>query len=293
MEEEIMERKSLKRTVWRGLLALTVLLLAFGPTRATGPGRNVNPNGFPSGEHYNLNVLGKNAQFTCPGPESDGSGNPTYGNVIFVPENGLGIQILMQSGLSGKTKTGELITDLQVVDPCTAPFDGNAAVLRLPANPYGYDVYARALAKPKDTPSMNINSSLLMVEDEFGDPLVWLGIAYQDGVFTRSTQTFTRSKGKSTAVDITDLFMWSGMVCWDAACDLCTPTAFCRNDLTGVLTPKVGDTCPAGSTEISLYCRTYATPTWIFNLGDYVTYLWSVDNSGMKLLQVRFYPRSQ
>jgi len=278
--------------VGRSLLIFTALLLTFGPTRVTGQKRNVNPNGFPSGAHYNLNILGKNTQFGCPMAELDEAGNPTNGNVIFVPENGLDIQIVMQSGLKGNNRT-EAITDLQVLDPCTAAFDGDEAVLQLPPNAYGYDVYARALAKPTGNRSMNITSRLLMVEDEFGDPLVWLGIVYQDGVFTRSTQTFTRNKGKSTAVDITDLFMWSGMICWDATCDLCTPTAFCRNDLTGELSPKEGDSCPAGSTEITLYCRTYATPTWVFNLGDFVSYLWSVDNFGLKLLQVRFYPRSQ
>src|SRR5512135_168605 len=138
-----MRRKNLKRAMGRSLLVLTALFLAFSLTRATAPGRNVNPNGFPRGEHYNLNILGKNADFTCPGPELDEFGNPAYGNVIFVPQNGLDIRILMQSGLTGKTKTGELITDLRVVDPCTAPFDGDEAVLQLPANPYGYDVYAR------------------------------------------------------------------------------------------------------------------------------------------------------
>ncbi len=288
-----MRRNVLRRALGRGALVLAALFLALGPTLATAPGRNTNPNGFPSGEHYNLNILGKNGQFTCPGPELDEFGNPAYGTVIFVPENGLDIRILMQSGRTGKTKTGEVITDLQVLDPCTAPFDGDEAVLQLPANPYGYDVYARALARPKGDPSMNITSRLLMVEDEFGDPLVWLGIVYQDGTFTRTSETFTRTKGKSTAVDITGLFMWSGTICWDAACDLCTPTAFCRNDSTGELTPKVGDTCPAGSTEVTLYCRTYAEPTWVFNIGDFVTYLWGLDNSGLKLLQVRFYPRSQ
>ncbi len=288
-----MEKKVLTGMVGRSAAALALLLVAFGLTLATGPERNVNPNGFPSGEHYNLNIIGKNANFTCSAPELDAEGNPLYGNVIFVPENGLDIEILMQSGRAGKAKTGEAITDLRVIDPCTAPFDGDAAVLQLPANPYGYDVYARALAKPTDDPSMTVTSSLLNVEDELGDPLVWLGIVYQDGVFTRTSETFVRSKGKSTAIPITDLFMWSGMICWDAACDSCTATAFCRNDVTGVLTPREGDTCPLGSTEVTLFCRTYETPIWVFNIGEFVTYLWGVDNNGLKLLQVRFYPRYQ
>jgi len=287
-----MKRKDLRRTAARGALVATLLLAAFGMTLATGPERNVNPNGFPSGEHYNLNIIGKNAEFTCAAPELDENGNPLYGNVVFVPENGMDIRIVMQSGRAGKTKTGETITGLRVLDPCTAPFDGDEAVLQLPANPYGYDVYARALAKPTDDPSMTITSSLLNVEDEFGDPLVWMGIVYQDGTFSRTSETFVRSKGRSTAVDITGLFMWSGMICWDAASDASTATTFCR-DAAGNLTPKGVEPCPPGSTEVTLYCRIYETPTWVFNIGDFVNYLWSANNSGLKLLQVRFYPRYQ
>jgi hypothetical protein len=44
-----MKRKGLKRMVARGALVVTLLLAAFGLTLATGPQRNVNPNGFPSG----------------------------------------------------------------------------------------------------------------------------------------------------------------------------------------------------------------------------------------------------
>ena len=194
-----MKRKDLRRPAARGALVATLLLAAFGMTPATGPERNVNPNGFPSGEHYNLNIIGKNAEFTCAAPELDENGNPLYGNVVFVPENGMDIRIVMQSGRTGKTKTGETITGL---------------------------------------------------------------------------------------------FMWSGMICWDAASDASTATTFCR-DAAGNLTPKGVDPCPPGSTEVTLYCRIYETPTWVFNIGDFVNYLWSANNSGLKLLQVRFYPRYQ
>jgi hypothetical protein len=285
-----MRKKRLERMAGRGLLALAALLLAFGLTQATGPERNVNPNGFPSGEHYNLNIIGKNTNFTCPEPEYDEFGNLVYGNVIFVPENGTDIRIFMQSGRKGKSKTGEAITDLQVIDPCTASFDGDEAVLQLPANEYGYDVYARALAKPTDEPFMDVSSGLLEVADEFGDSLVWLGIVYQDGIFSRTTETFTRKKGKPTAVEITDIFMWSGMICWDAETELSVPTTFCQNG--DVYTPKGEDPCPEGSTEVTVYCRTYE-PTWVFNVGDFVSYLWSADNHGLKLVQIRFYPRYQ
>ena len=55
-------------------------------------------NGAPSGAHYNLNIIGKKDGFTCPEQEYDEFGDPIYGNVVFVPEDGEGIQILMESG---------------------------------------------------------------------------------------------------------------------------------------------------------------------------------------------------
>lgn len=287
-----MRRKNSKRKIRLAVLIFPFLLVALGLTLATSQERNVNPNGFPSGEHYNLNIIGKNTNFTCPEPVFDEFGKPVYGNVIFVPENGTNIQIFMQSGKKGKTKTGELITGLQVIDPCTTDFDGDEAIVQLPANEFGYDVYARALATPTDNPYMEVFPELFAVEDEFGDTLIWLGIVYSNGIFTQTEQTFTRNKGKSTAVPITGLFMWSGMICWDAGCDSCAATAFCRNvENPDDYFPKVGDTCPPGYTEITFYCRTYLIPTWIFNIADFVTYLWNVNNYGLKLLQVRFYPR--
>ena len=37
-----------------------VAAFAAAPTYATQPGQTVNPKGFPSGEHSNLNILGNN-----------------------------------------------------------------------------------------------------------------------------------------------------------------------------------------------------------------------------------------
>jgi len=65
------------------------------PAYATKPAEDVNPNGFPNGEHYNLNIIGKKDRFTCPEQEYDEFGDPIYGNVVFVPQNGEGIEIFM------------------------------------------------------------------------------------------------------------------------------------------------------------------------------------------------------
>ena len=48
------------------MLFFAILVLCFNSAYATKPGEYVNPNGFPSGQHYNLNIHGKKAEFNCP-----------------------------------------------------------------------------------------------------------------------------------------------------------------------------------------------------------------------------------
>ncbi len=253
----------------------------------------VNPNGFPSGPHYNLNIHGKKADFNCPAQEYDPiTGLPVYGNSIFVPENGEGIQIYMQSGKGGKAAA---ITELQAIDPC-AGFDGDGAVIQLPKNDTGYRVYARALAKPTDNPSMTVVPSLVMVQDEFGNDLVYLGLVTSTG-FLMPNGTFIRQPGKSKAQDITGLFEWTGEVCYfTAPTGDYTPSQICCIDTSDPLDgiydaceAPVAGLCPVGYTLLSTFCQSY-TDEWVFNIGDFVTYLWTAQNDGLKLLQVRFYP---
>lgn len=273
------------------------IFLLSGTAMATKPGQDVNPNGFPSGTHYNLNIHGKKDGFTCPDVKLDEFGDPEYGKSIFVPEDGVGIEIMMQSG-SGKGKKTEAITDLKAIDPCSAPIDKDPAVIQIPANPNGYRVYARALAKPTDDPSMTVTPELVAVEDEYGNDLLYLGLVTSDG-FTTSTETFTRTKGKSKAIPITGLFEWTGDVCYfnDEYCldGECTVTDLCciDADFNGVYESCEPNpdllTCPEGTIDTTALCRSY-TDEWVFNIGDFVTYLWNIQNNGMKLLQVRFYP---
>ena len=272
---------------------VVVAVLAAYPAYATEPGQTVNPNGFPSGEHYNLNLSGKKATFICPQQQYDEFGNPAYGNVIFMPQNGTGVKILMESGAGAKAAS---ITTLQVTDAC-AKFDGTPAVVQIPPNKLGYRVYARSLGKPTNRPSVTIVPDLISVQDEFGNDLVYLGLVTSNG-FQMPYATFTREKGKSTAVNITGLFDWSGDVCYFnttycLAPDQCTATTMCCGlDASGQYQncePKTTDYCPDGTIDTTTYCRTY-TNAWVFNIADFVSELWSLDNTGMKLLQVRFYP---
>jgi len=57
------------------------------PAYATQPGQTVRPDGFPSGEHYHLNILGNKNRFVCE-QQYDYQGNPVCGNVFFAPLNG-------------------------------------------------------------------------------------------------------------------------------------------------------------------------------------------------------------
>lgn len=284
------------KTVLGVIAVLVIFSFTVSSALATKPGDEVNPNGFPSGEHYNLNIIGKKDGFTCPDQEYDEFGNPVYGNVVFVPENGEGIEIYMQSG---KGKKAEAVTELQVIDPC-AGFDSDGAVIQLPKNEAGYRVYARALAKPTDEPDIKIMPELIAVEDENGNDLVYLGLVTENGFETPSV-SFTRKKGKSKAVEITGLFLWTGTVCY-----LSEPLEYedtrelCCIDLTGdgifdecvdatVDPDTLVSSCPEDYTSLLGYCHEF-TDEWVFNIGDFVTYLWNTDNNGVKLLQVRFYP---
>lgn len=255
-----------------------------------------NPNGFPSGPHYNLNIIGKKADFSCPPPEVDALGNQIYGNVIFVPEQGTNITILMESGAKGP-KNAPTTTELQVTDWCSGFSINDSATLRLPKNDKGYRVYARALAKPTYDPTMQINPELVYTQDEFGTDLIFLAtVGFNYFNTSYGMNTVFRTKGKSTAVNITPIFEWSGDVCYlDPVTD---PTylakTICAADTDGDLVYDAfalfdGVSCPDGYDQISAYCATY-TSQWVFNIADFVGYLWDINNNGLKLLQVRFYP---
>ena len=313
----------MKRILEVSAIIVLVLLVSASISIAEKPG--VNPNGFPSGDHYNLNIIGKKDNFNCPvqkyylsvtycGCGAHQIGDlvescddldiceqttiPIYGNVIFVPENGEGIEIYMESG---KGKKAAEIPTLQVTDPC-AGFDGDGAVLQLPKNEAGYSVYARALAKPTNDPNISITPELIAVEDENGNDLVYLGLVTDRG-FETPYVNFIRKKGKSQAINITGLFLWSGDVCYltepetyQTIRDLCCidltypPDGIFDECIDAILDPNTGiPLCPEGYDSILAYCNEY-TDEWVFNIGDFVTYLWNVDNNGVKLLQVRFYP---
>jgi hypothetical protein len=126
------------------------------------------------------------------------------------------------------------------------------------------------------------------------------------------------------ATNITALFEWSGeacyiqddsnMYCEDAngqnicsELDLCcvdedTDGIYERCDLltdVGIIDPcdpcGVNLICPLADANsypydpITAECRTYDNE-WIFNIADFVGYLWDIDTTGAYVIKVRFYP---
>lgn len=280
----------------RLITTIALICLIIGSSNAI-VAAEVNPNGFPSGDHYNLNIIGKKAGFTCPAQEYDLSENPIFGNVVFVHENGDGAIYLTSGKSGGKAAT---ITELQVTDPCA--FDKNGATVKLPPNRNGYRVYARTLAKPTGEPEpvIGLFSSLYMVQDESGNDLVYLGMITETG-FVTPTMAFTRTKGQSKATDISGMFQWTGSVCYftQPTDGSYSQTNVCCTDNSPIGGDGIYDDCqdPAATEPfcasdynyISAFCVSYENE-WVFNLGDYVSMLLGTYNSGVKLLQIRFYP---
>lgn len=366
----------MKRIIAVGFMVIAGLALMLGPAMAGKPNQDgvFNGNGFPSGPHYNLNILAKWCHFSCPpAPEvywlkvtvdnnedgdldqlveicDDGdvcvkTDKLIYGGVIFVPREPCDnasewddIMILMESGTKGPKRKADTNTMvLQVTDWCTETFDGDSAVVQLPADPDGYAVYARITGKPgvdENDHTINISPSLSYVEDEPGNDLILLGFVRGDQVFNsagvelplRRTDDSKKGKGVRKGTDITGLFEWTGEVCYidygeycpdddgDGIPDDCTREDFCCVDMDdsqdGVyehcdLLSDVGiyDTngfleCPAqyqvdnvfyDYVPVETWCRQY-TNHWVFNIADFVGYLWDVTSTGAYHVQVRFYP---
>jgi hypothetical protein len=54
----------MKKSFIHAIVFSLSFIIAFGIAYATQPGQDINPNGFPSGPHFNLNVHGKNSNFS-------------------------------------------------------------------------------------------------------------------------------------------------------------------------------------------------------------------------------------
>jgi hypothetical protein len=209
----------------KGIITIFLALaLAFfvSPGQAGKPTGNDGKfigNGFPSGFHYNLNLIAKKPGFSCPPQQWEITACPSdvcgdywigqvvdtcpdgftcvehYGKVIFIPreQGDHPITILMESGRKGP-KGKEAATTLEVIDWCTESFPndgdtppplGDEAILRLPKNEDGYAVYARLTGKPGEVqePWVHIAPGLRYVQDYEGNDLLLLGLVDENGVY--------------------------------------------------------------------------------------------------------------
>ena len=189
---------------------------------------------------------------------------------------------------SGKGELAASYPELQATDPIAFPEGTKTvgrAIIQLPKNDYGYSIYARALAKPVDDPTLQkmvITPDLVTVQDEYGNDLVLLGeVGFNFFETIYGINTISRFKGKSTAFPITPIFEWTGTICYSCGIDTN------EDGIPDSFVPPSGGTCPVG--YVPTDCTTY-DGEWVFNIADFVEYLWGLDNTGVKLIQVRFYP---
>ncbi len=303
------------------LLVLSSLVLSTTPVLA-GKSMDViaRSNGFPSGQHFNLNLHGRDP-LAYTGDPSPG------GNSVFVDIMGDStIQYL-------SNKRNYTDTELTVLDPLAEDFDGDPAQVYLPYNIVdesdnttkaagGYYVFGRSLAKPGNGSGDNASSILIYPNivvasgnatednrwpfDPTQDEIVLGFITSQGNLYRSAPEGFVRfdpasttGKGKSTAKDITGLFWWSGYVSDNASLDTDgdgldiddTPISFDGSD---------GST-PNGTIEqsefqawlaylVSIGQAVFYPPIWIFDIADMVVSGQTVVNDGTKLFQIRFYP---
>ena len=273
-------------------------------------------NGYPSGEHYNLNIHGKDPNtYNC---------DPTPGGKsVFIDEEG-------ESTIKYISNKKSSVTELVAKDPCATVFDGDPVEVQIPKEDEGYYVFGRVPGNHQNTDG---ESSLIMVPDpnieacndteegnpDFGDltscpddplneDLLALGLITSNGVFDLVNQEFVqvdnsgdkkgKGQGKSKAVDITGLFLWTGDVCDDSF----------DTNLDGVITvddiPDLdGDGAPddlngdgfLNELDLAIYLETNCThfdSKWVFSVADLVVVDNTITNDHVKLLKLRFYPVS-
>ncbi len=152
-------------------------------------------------------------------------------------------------------------------------------------------------------------------EDQGGDAiscedetLVGLGLVNNKGAFKKTDEGLerfrdesTKRKEKSKAIEITDLFIWSGVVC-DASLDTNLDGQLTLDDFIDLTEDDIANAGVVvdGNTmiepaEFQAYLATLDectefTDEWVFNVADIVLYGFTYENNGSSLTQIRFYP---
>jgi len=212
-------------------------------------------NGAPSGSHYNLNIIGVPHDKTA-------AMNDNNGHRIFVQLFG-GQPV---ADISGKDfATLSKVNKIMLIPDTAIPgsfnvldanaTDSNGALFQLPLDVSAkWTVYARALGKPGGTADMT----------------------------TCATQAVTTVNPDGTTTTIDEV------ICSIATLSLERKTGAVYTKFQNVTADLLFVTVAAGSTVATL-CGTTTVPLFATCLQNY---FWNYDNNGLKLLQLRFYPKA-
>ena len=275
-------------------------------------------NGFPSGPHFNLNIHGKKDDYNCDPTSGGGS--------VFVPEYGDSEIDFVQNKRSSVNeltvhdKCAGFDDDPALVQLPAGEYQVYARILAKPLkDDEQRDVvfYPKLVEACNDTLSAldtngngvidlgdlsadlngdgDIDEDDLALYYEFPDAvdcsdsfLLGTGVVTSGGVFDMDSQELIRTKGKSKAVDVTELFQWSGYAC-DQIYDVNGNGEIDLGDLSADLDGD-GD---IDEDDLQIYLDmscTFQDSVWIFDIADLVVYGWDYKNNGAKLVQTRFYP---
>lgn len=284
-------------------------------------------NGFPSGSHFNLNIHGKKDGYNCD-PTSGGGSIfvPEYGDseIDFVQNKKSSVAELtvhdkcgtfdgdpalvqLPAGeyqvytriLAKPLKTDEsrkVVFYPKLVEACNDTLsaldingDGVIDLLDLDTDGDGvpdYDIDGNGIVNDTDLALYYDFPDAVDCTDSF---LLGTGVVTSGGVFDLDSQELIRSKGNSKAVDVTELFKWSGYAC-DQTYDTnnngeIDPGDFGNVDLNGDGNVDEGDL----AFYLDMSC-TFLNSAWVFDIADLVVYGWDYKNNGAKLVQTRFYP---
>jgi hypothetical protein len=178
----------------------------------------------------------------------------------------------------------------------------------------------------------DVGGCLKYAEDFAGNDLILLGLVTSSGTYVPTCNDTNdpgddtvpllmrtnrpNGKGVNKAIPITDIFLWSGDACnivatvgestdvyccvdadssGDGVYEHCDPLlalgggACSDHTYTGDINGTLGTW---NYTTVYASCTTY-TDYWIFNIADFIDYMWDIDSSGAYNINVRFYPCSE
>ena len=306
--------------------AMLVVTLIFGiSTAMAGKPQNVieKSNGYPSGPHFNLNIHGKDpSTFLCeevlPGGKSvfvDEYGESTIQYVTNKKSTVTDLTVLEPCAGCFNDPPDDMPAKVMLpyeeegfyvfarvrAKPNNGTNDGDPSSVILSPN--------RVVEACNDTDPENPDFPNYTECPD--DPLLLLGLIVGNNVYGATDIGFVRfdnqgsGKGKAKATDITSLFMWTGYV-YNAILDVNGPGGVPDGvideydvpidyDLevnggngNGTIDPEEFDTWQQD--QITDGYAWYYENKWILNIADLVVSEQDIDNDGVKLLKMRFYP---